>query len=74
MRSRSPLRRRAYWPVRPRVFFEEALETCGRLAGIEGLAGELKTRLRVSGKALFLPLRAALTGRIDGPDLRISSP
>ena len=30
--------------------------------------GRSKTRLRVSGKALFLPLRAALTGRIGGPD------
>jgi hypothetical protein len=42
--------------------FKEALEICGRLAGIEGLAGDLKTRLRVSGKALFLSLGAALTG------------
>ena len=50
-------------------FFDEALEICGRLAGIEALAGELKTRLALSRKALFLPLRAALTGRIDGPDL-----
>lgn len=50
-------------------FFDEALEICGRLADLSGLAGEFKTRLGLCGKALFLPLRAALTGRIDGPDL-----
>lgn len=50
-------------------FFDETLEICGRLADLSGLAGELKIRLGLSGKALFLPLRAALTGRIDGPDL-----
>ncbi|MGQ0595542.1 MAG: glutamate--tRNA ligase [Gammaproteobacteria bacterium] len=50
-------------------FFDEALKICGRLRDFSGLAGALKGRLGVSGKALFLPLRAALTGRIDGPDL-----
>ena len=50
-------------------FFDEALEIGGRLADLSGLAGELKTRLGLSGKALFLPLCVALTGRIDTPDL-----
>jgi nondiscriminating glutamyl-tRNA synthetase len=34
----------------------------------EPLCNELKSKLGVKGKALFMPLRAALTGRLDGPD------
>ncbi|WP_119629027.1 glutamate--tRNA ligase [Methylocaldum marinum] len=30
---------------------------------------ELKTRTGAKGKALFMPLRAGLTGRLDGPEL-----
>lgn len=30
---------------------------------------QIKTTTGRKGKALFMPLRAALTGRLDGPDM-----
>ncbi|MEZ5583846.1 MAG: glutamate--tRNA ligase [Candidatus Competibacteraceae bacterium] len=54
----------------PAGFFVNALaayEEHG--AAYEGLVGELKRRSGVKGKALFMPLRAALTGLTHGPEL-----
>ncbi len=53
----------------PARFFDEAVEICARRTDLSGLAGEIKSRLGVGGKSLYMPLRAALTGRTDGPDL-----
>jgi len=52
------------------AFFEAAL-TAYREAGadFEPLVRELKDRTGRKGKALFMPLRIALTGRRDGPEL-----
>lgn len=35
----------------------------------KGASEKIKTRLGVKGKALFMPLRAALTGRTKGPEM-----
>ncbi len=53
----------------PPKFFEEAIEVWAERSDLSGLANDLKRRSGVSGKSLYLPLRAALTGRSDGPDL-----
>jgi glutamyl-tRNA synthetase len=52
------------------AFFEAAL-TAYREAGADfgALGRELKERTGRKGKALFMPLRIALTGRRDGPEL-----
>ncbi|OGI41030.1 MAG: glutamate--tRNA ligase [Candidatus Muproteobacteria bacterium RBG_16_62_13] len=44
-----------------------ALETHG--TDFRAISQELKKQLGVSGKALFQPLRAALTGELDGPEM-----
>jgi len=52
------------------AFFEAVLaayRTSG--ADFEALVKELKARTGRKGKALFMPLRIALTGRRDGPEL-----
>ena len=41
----------------------------GGAADHKAIAGPVKAALGVSGKALFKPLRMALTGRAEGPDL-----
>jgi glutamyl-tRNA synthetase len=33
------------------------------------IAGDIKGALGIAGKALFQPLRAALTGELDGPEM-----
>jgi glutamyl-tRNA synthetase len=51
-------------------FFEVALGTYGESgADFAALAERLKSRTGRKGKALFMPLRFALTGRHDGPEL-----
>ncbi len=52
------------------TFFEAALAAY-REAGADfaALGRELKQRTGLKGKALFMPLRIALTGRRDGPEL-----
>lgn len=51
-------------------FFRAALAAFAETgADLARLAGELKTRTGRKGKDLFMPLRIALTGRHDGPEL-----
>ena len=45
----------------------EALDTTG--ADLKALARELKARTGRRGAELYMPLRIALTGRRDGPEL-----
>ncbi|WP_265587494.1 glutamate--tRNA ligase [Sphingomicrobium arenosum] len=56
-----------------RAFLEEAAGLAEGIAWDEGawsaLTGELKARTGRKGKALFLPLRLALTGRGSGPEM-----
>jgi glutamyl-tRNA synthetase len=52
------------------AFFEQAacaLEQCQM--DFKCLTAEIKKTMAVSGKALFQPLRAALTGELDGPEM-----
>ena len=52
------------------AFFEAAIEAYREAgADIGALARELKQRTGRKGAALFMPLRIALTGRRDGPEL-----
>lgn len=52
------------------IFFEHALQALEHHAtDFKGLAGDLKKHTGTSGKALFQPLRAALTGELDGPEM-----
>jgi glutamyl-tRNA synthetase len=52
------------------AFFGAALASFDESGGNLGaLAERLKSRTGRKGKALFMPLRFALTGRHDGPDL-----
>ena len=51
-------------------FFEAALDGYAEAGGdLAALADRLKRRTGRKGKALFMPLRLALTGRHDGPEL-----
>ncbi|MGH8244760.1 MAG: glutamate--tRNA ligase, partial [Steroidobacteraceae bacterium] len=51
-------------------FFDAALASYAETgADLPALAERLKTRTGRKGKALFMPLRYALTGRHDGPEL-----
>ncbi len=52
-------------------FFAKALETWQQTAdaGWAGWTGRLKEESGCSGRALFLPLRAALTGAVHGPEM-----
>lgn len=51
-------------------FFARALEFFDRHAtDFKGLSDELKVSTGAKGKALFQPLRAALTGELDGPEM-----
>ena len=56
-----------------RAFLDSAAEIAAGLAWDDGvwkaLTGALKTQTGRSGKALFLPLRQALTGHDHGPDM-----
>ena len=52
------------------VFFTEALRAHTENPGdFRQFSETLKAKTGLSGKSLFQPLRAALTGRLDGPDL-----
>ena len=52
------------------AFFDAALASYGEAgADLAALAERLKVRTGLKGKALFMPLRLALTGRHDGPEL-----
>jgi len=61
-----------------RSFLEEAaavVESLDWSADVwRTLTGELKTRTGRAGKALFLPLRQALTGRDSGPEMAVLLP
>lgn len=46
---------------------ENAVATHG--TDIKKVLDEMKATLGLSGKKLFMPLRAALTGRVDGPEM-----
>ncbi|HSW93854.1 MAG TPA: glutamate--tRNA ligase [Gammaproteobacteria bacterium] len=50
-------------------FVEAALLAKQHGVDIKKIADELKTKLNVSGKKLFMPLRIALTGEQNGPEL-----
>jgi glutamyl-tRNA synthetase len=52
------------------AFFDAALASYAETgADLAALADRLKSRTGRKGKALFMPLRLALTGRHDGPEL-----
>lgn len=53
----------AFFTLANQVVFEQG-------ADFDAITGVLKTSLDVKGKALFMPLRAALTGRVHGPEMR----
>ena len=51
-------------------FFEQALTALQEHpADFKALAGNIKQALKINGKALYQPLRAALTGELDGPEM-----
>ncbi|MGH8508399.1 MAG: glutamate--tRNA ligase [Gammaproteobacteria bacterium] len=51
-------------------YFRGAAEALARHPDdFQGFIATLKANVAESGKRLFLPLRAALTGRVDGPEL-----
>ena len=53
-----------------RGFFASALQFLDRHAtDFKALSEDLKTQTGAKGKALFQPLRAALTGELDGPEM-----
>jgi nondiscriminating glutamyl-tRNA synthetase len=53
-----------------RSFFEAALEVLRHdAADFRSFAKAVGTVTGYSGKALYQPLRAALTGRLDGPEM-----
>lgn len=52
------------------AFFNAAIAAVdARGADFQAISAALKTQLGVKGKALFQPLRAALTGELDGPEM-----
>ena len=51
-------------------YFSEALQAYEKHGeDVKAITGHLKTTLGVKGKALFMPLRVALTGLQHGPEL-----
>lgn len=51
-------------------FFEQALAALQEHpADFKALAGKIKQALKINGKALYQPLRATLTGELDGPEM-----
>lgn len=53
-------------------FFRAAMDfAADPHSDFQGFLGNLKTRTDAKGKALFMPLRAAFTGRHDGPELAL---
>ena len=51
------------------TFFDAALDLFGTIADFRQLAREIGQRTSRKGPALFMPLRAALTGVTHGPEL-----
>src|SRR5205085_2086719 len=52
------------------VFFVEAQQSAKKHGmDVKTICDELKTKLNLSGKKLFMPLRVALTGEQNGPEL-----
>ncbi|HLA75822.1 MAG TPA: glutamate--tRNA ligase [Gammaproteobacteria bacterium] len=52
------------------AFFENALQALEQHPNdFKAMAGEVKKKVGASGKGLFQPLRAALTGELDGPEM-----
>ena len=52
------------------AFFEAALDSLAETGpDLPALAREIRQRTGRKGAALYMPLRAALTGRCDGPEL-----
>jgi glutamyl-tRNA synthetase len=51
------------------AFFLAAVEALRDSADFDGFMAAIKERSGAKGKGLFMPLRAALTGRFDGPEL-----
>lgn len=50
-------------------FFRQALGLLGPEMDFQAFTGRVKAATGVGGKALFLPLRAALTGQTSGPEM-----
>ena len=50
-------------------FVEAELAVAKHGTDIKSVLSQMKNTLGVSGKKLFMPLRAALTGRVDGPEM-----
>lgn len=54
----------------PQLYWSLAQDVLQRLgADYQAVVHELKTKLELKGKALFMPLRLALTGKMHGPEL-----
>src|SRR4029077_19896044 len=52
------------------VFFIEAVQSAKKHGmDIKNICDDLKIKLNLSGKKLFMPLRVALTGEQNGPEL-----
>jgi glutamyl-tRNA synthetase len=52
------------------AFFRAALDAAAEAGeSYEAFVAGVKTRTGAKGKSLFMPLRGALTGRLDGPEL-----
>jgi glutamyl-tRNA synthetase len=53
------------------AFFQEAKLSCEKNGdNLKNIFDDLKTKLNVSGKNLFMPFRIALTGEMHGPELQ----
>lgn len=53
----------------PSVFWESALNLLEQPLQFKDLVKGLQDTLKIKGKSLFAPLRMALTGRFDGPEM-----
>jgi glutamyl-tRNA synthetase len=51
------------------AFYGCAVDALREAADFDGFLAGVKTRSGAKGKQLYMPLRAALTGRFDGPEL-----
>lgn len=56
--------------------FRSQLENCAQpdSAWLEGAQNSVKQETGAKGKGLFFPLRASITGRLHGPELKIALP
>jgi len=54
----------------PEKFFEVAIEAAKDYGSdIKAIINHIKTKLEISGKKLFMPVRVSLTGKVHGPEL-----